>query len=586
VNARGSGYRDLLATYLAPRWPRVLALALLLFGSIGLDLANPLILRHAIDAARAGHDLSGVTGAAALFILLAIVTQALAVVETYMAESVGWGATNSLRADLALHLLRLDLSFHNRRMPGELIERVDGDVTLLANFFARFAVAIVGNALLLAGVLVLLFGVDARVGLALTAFALVGVVVMARLRTVALPHVTAARQQSAAFFGFVGEALAGTEDIRSSGATGYVMRRLSLLLRAWLRVQRRAGVLGYTAWMASLVLVAMGTALAFALGAYLYKGGAITLGTVYLIYGYTELLRRPTEGLRTQIQDLQQAGASIGRVDELFRTTSRLSDEAGASARPEVSLPDGALAVEFRDVAFGYGEEPILRDVTFTLKPGRVLGLLGRTGSGKTSLIRLLPRLYDVDRGAVLLGGVDIRAAPLAEVRRRVGLVTQEVQLFAASVRDNLTFFDAAVPDERVVRALDGVGLGDWYRALPAGLDTALAAHGGGLSAGEAQLLSFARVFLRNPGLVILDEASSRLDPATEALIGRATEALVRGRTAIIVAHRPGTVRRADEIMILDGGRIAEHGPRDSLAGDPDARFHGLLRDSLEAIPP
>ncbi len=573
------GYRGLLVAYLAPQWPRVAALALLLFGAIGLDIANPLIVRYAIDTARSGHTLREVTAAAALFILLALVAQVLAVAETYVAENVGWTATNRLRADLALHLLRLDLSFHNRRTPGELIERVDGDVTVLANFFARFVVAIVGNALLLAGVLVLLFGVDVRVGVALTAFALVAVVTMARIRGVALPYFTASRQHSAKFFGFLGEILAGTEDIRASGATGYALRRLALMQRAWLKVQRPAGVLGYTAWMASLVLLAVGTALAFALGASLYKGGAITLGTVYLIYGYTELLRQPAEGLRTQLQDLQQAIASIRRIEELLGMASRLRDGAGGA------LPAGPLSVEFRDVTFGYGDEPILRDVSFMLVPGRVLGLLGRTGSGKSTLIRLLPRLYDASAGRVLLGGVDVRDVAVAAVRRRVGVVTQEAQLFEATVRDNLTFFDPEVPDERIARALAEVGLGDWSHALPDGLDTVLAAGSGGLSAGEAQLLSFARVFLRDPDLVILDEASSRLDPATEALVRRATRTLLRGRTAIIVAHRLETVRQADEIMILDDGRMAEHGPREELARDPRARFYRLLREGREVAP-
>jgi ATP-binding cassette subfamily B protein len=248
--------------------------------------------------------------------------------------------------------------------------------------------------------------------------------------------------------------------------------------------------------------------------------------------------------------------------------------------------------VEFRDVSFAYPvagagralPDPVLQGISFRLEPGRVLGLLGRTGSGKTTLARLLCRLYDPGSGAVLLGGVDLRELRLDDLGRRIGLVTQEVQLFAATVRDNLTLFDPSIADERIVAALDGLGLSAWYHALPAGLDTELPPGGGSLSAGEAQLLAFARVFLRDPDVVVLDEASSRLDPATEALIERAVNRLLAGRTAIVIAHRLGTVARVDEIMILDGGHIVEAGTRTALALDPTSRFAALLRGSAQEV--
>ena len=195
-----------------------------------------------------------------------------------------------------------------------------------------------------------------------------------------------------------------------------------------------------------------------------------------------------------------------------------------------------------------------------------MLGLLGRTGSGKTTLTRLLFRFYDPTAGAVRANGVDLRHARLPDLRRRIGIVTQEVQLFRATVRDNLTFFDRTVPDEAILSVIHELGLTRWYESLEKGLDTVLAAGGGGLSAGEAQLLAFTRIFLKNPGLVILDEASSRLDPATEQLIERAVDRLLQNRTAIIIAHRLNTVQRADEILILEGGRVLEHGERAALA--------------------
>jgi ABC-type multidrug transport system fused ATPase/permease subunit len=266
------------------------------------------------------------------------------------------------------------------------------------------------------------------------------------------------------------------------------------------------------------------------------------------------------------------------------------------------ALPDGALAVAFEAVSFGYHDEQpangtpiaqssaglpttdelVLRAVSFRLQPGKLLGLLGRTGSGKTTLTRLIFRLYDPDSGALRLDGINIRDVALDDLRARVGMVTQEVQLFQASIRDNLTLFNTRIDDARIERALIELGLWEWVQSLPAGLDTQLAAGGQGLSAGEAQLLAFTRVFLNDPGLIILDEASSRLDPLTEHLLERAIARLLVGRTGIIIAHRLRTVQRADDIMIMEQGRIIEHGRREALAGDQTSRFYELLQVGLE----
>ena len=240
-----------------------------------------------------------------------------------------------------------------------------------------------------------------------------------------------------------------------------------------------------------------------------------------------------------QLDDLQQATASIARVQQLFATEPQVVD-----AQRPVLLPNGPLSVELDAVSFAYpDDELVLREVSALVPAGATLGLLGRTGSGKTTLTRLLLRLYDPTAGSARLGGVDLRGVANADLRARVAIVTQDIQLFSATVRDNLTFFDATIADARLMEALDALGMGDWVRALPAGLDTPLASGGTGLSAGQAQLLAFARAFLHDPGLLILDEASSRLDPATERQLEQALKRLVYGRTAIIIAHPPPYAR-------------------------------------------
>jgi ATP-binding cassette subfamily B protein len=600
-------YGRLLGTYLRPQWRRALVLAVLLLGSIGLQLANPQIMRAFLDAAQAGGAMATLLRLALSFLAVAVVQQATSVLAAYFSENLGWIATNALRADLAEHCLGLDMAFHNAHTPGEMIERLDGDVTALTNFFSQFVIQVVGNGLLLVGVLFLLFRVDWRVGLTLSVFALVSMLVLGRFRNIAVPHWQAERQASADLFGFLEERLAGTEDIRANGAEAYVMRCFHQLMRNLMRRSLKAALMVNILFNTTYLLFALGTAAAFAVGAWLFEGQVLTIGTVYIIFFYTTMLERPIRQITRQMENLQKAGAGLIRIRELFQTQAQIRDDAAQICAATSCLPPGPLAVEFQGLTFGYddgveirkpaieelGEDPkelVLRDLSFRLEQGKVLGLLGRTGSGKTTVSRLIFRLYDPDDGTICLGSdgqmVNVRQVPLAELRRRVGMVTQNIQLFHASVRDNLTFFDARIPDETILAVIRDLGLGEWYLSLPQGLDTELESGGGSLSAGEAQLLAFTRIFLQDPGLVILDEASSRLDPATEHLVERAVDRLLHAprRTAIIIAHRLGTIQRADEILILEGGRIGEYGSRAALASDPTSRFYHLLQTGLEEV--
>ncbi|MCX6044263.1 MAG: ABC transporter ATP-binding protein [Chloroflexi bacterium] len=591
-------YRTILATYLKSQWRQSALLLLLLLGGTGLKLLNPVILASFIDRAMAGGALPSLIQLALLFLGIALVTQLIVVGENYLATNIGLIATNQLRADLALHCLQLDMGFHNNRTPGELIERIDGDVGHLSNFFARFIVDLVGNGILLIGVLFALARIDWRVGAALTIFALLTLLVTYGMRNIAVGHFEQTRQAHAELFGFLEERLSGTEDVRSSGATGYVMHRFYERGRALFRKDLKAHVVGTAAYGTMLVLFALGTILALGIGIYLFQAGAITIGIVYLIFRYTELLTQPIEQFGRQLQDLQQAGASLIRIQQLLATQSQLPESG------EATLPATALPVTFEHVGFRYaavehgaaktmngaaisGETPtnnelVLSDISFALPAGAILGLLGRTGSGKTTLTRLLLRLYDPTQGNIYLGDTLTPAISMALLRQRIGVVSQEIQLFHASVRNNLTLFEPTIPDARILAVLKELGLWDWYSALPAGLESKLTPGGSGLSAGEAQLLAFVRVFLKDPGLVILDEASSRLDPATEQLLEKAVDRLLTGRTAIIIAHRLATVQRADNIMILEQGRCIEYGPRAQLVDNPESRFAHLLRTGLE----
>ena len=632
-------YGTLLFDYLKPQRGRVFGLAIALLFTIALRILNPQLLGLFIDTATTDGAIQTLMAIAATFLGAAMLIQVVSVITTYLSETVAWTATNALRLDLVNHCLRLDLSHHKSRTAGEWVERIDGDVTALSRFFSQLVIHVLGNGLLLIGILIMLWVEDWRVGLSLTLFAWVALTLLLALQGTAIVPWTQYRQKSAEFFGFVAEHIAGREDLRANGAVGYVMHRFYHILQEWLPVYHKARFTSTLLWASSVGLFTVGNAIALTLVTYLWRQRAITIGTAYLIFHYTNLLSQPIESIRQELEQLQQVEASIHRIRELLHLHSNLPDKG------YLRLPSTPVSVHFENVWFWYeppedpedkhtrpelspplsaprhepsvaasatakivaplgqlsqrpsthadGQNlpptepeglskplfsPTLTSISFYLPAGNVLGILGHTGSGKTTIARLLLRFYDVQRGEIRIGDQAIAHIPLSDLRQRIGLVTQDVQLFQASVRDNLTFFSSAISDDEILRALKRLGLSNWFDALPTGLDTMLSSDSGGLSAGQAQLLAFARVFLKNPAVVILDEASSRLDPTTEALIEQAVDTLLAHRTGIIIAHRLTTVQRAHQILILEKGRVVEYGDRRFLIQTPDSRLARLLK--------
>lgn len=574
-------YRRTLATYLAPQRGKVGVLVAVLLATTGLELAIPLVLQRFIDGTLDGEARSVLVAAGVAYLVAGVAKQLFLGVTTYLGADVGWTATNRLREDLASHLLDLDMGFHTDNTPGEMIERIDGDVTALAEFLSRFVVRLLGAGLLLIGVIAVAWYQSPLMGIAYTGFVVVVLATVWRMRTMAVDAAEEERETSALLYGFIEERLAAIDDIRANGAGHATMRRFVGVMRDYF-YRTSAAWRKRTGFRVTInVLFWSGSALAIALGAWLVTTDRATVGTAYLLYQYVLLIQNPIDQVTQQFSELQKAAGGIVRIDQ-YRAIESDLDEGG-----DRELPGGPLAISFDRVAFSYeagsstdngsstDERRILHGLTFDLAPGTVLGLLGRTGGGKTTTTRLISRLYDPDSGTVRVGGVDLREACPRSLRRRVGVVPQDVQLFRASVRDNLTFFDRSRADDELLADLDAAGLGQWVRGL--GLDAELGAGGSGLSAGESQLLAFARVFLQDPGVVILDEPASRLDPATEMLVADAAERLFADRTVVIIAHRLETVRMADEIMVIDGGRIAEHGPRQVLAETAGTRYGALL---------
>ncbi len=564
----------------------------ILGAAMALRLALPLLLGRFADDAIGGEPTSALTTLALAYVAAALGSAGLDLVVVWWSAHVSWRTGNRLRERLAAHALRLEQAWHGRHSPGQLIERIDGDVEAMAVFFAGMAVQIAGNVALILGMLVVATVIDPWTGLVLAVTAVAGATVMIRLRVAAVAAREAEREVNAQLYGDLEERLGGLEDLRANGAGRYAVHRLhGHSARSW-RAARHASLRGDGAYAAAAVVFAVGTAGTLAAGILLQQRGVITVGAVLTLYRYADMLRRPLEQIAEQLKEFQKAMAGARRASTLLATALAIADGPDDGA----SLGTDALSIDLDHVTFSYGADsgPALRDVDLHLAPGTHLGLVGRTGSGKTTIGRLLARTWDVGRddvgrdhggpdagagsGAVRLGGVDVRDLTVDALRARVAVVTQDVELFRASVRDNLTLFGTrAADDDRLLAVVDEVGLGDWLATLPDGLDTRLDG-GQGLSAGEGQLVAFARAFLADPAVVVLDEASSRLDPVTEERITAATQALLAGRTAVIIAHRLDTLDRVDEIAVLDGGRVVEHGRRTDLARAPTSRYARLRR--------
>ncbi|MGW7482672.1 ABC transporter ATP-binding protein [Nonomuraea muscovyensis] len=601
--------------HLLPRRRQAVALAVSVTAMTALPLAGPQLTRAFVDDAIGGTGLRHLTLIALGYLAVAVAGQAARMVTTWLASRLAWDGTDRLRERLARHALGLDLRFHARHTPGELIERVDGDVVAVADFVVAFLLDVVAGVLLLGGVLVVVFAVDPRLGGVLLVYCVLAGWGMARAQRLAVPSAARSRAADAEMLGALEERLAGAEDIRANGAGEHVVRRFHQSAAAWYRAELRGSTVGSGLIAGTAVVFAAGTAVVLAMAAWGRQSGTLTVGTAVLLFQYTLMVRTPFERLIDRLRDYQAALAGVARIGELLAERSTLTEPARPRPLPET----GALGLELDGVGFAYDDERVLSDVTLTLAPGETLGLVGRTGSGKTTLGRLVLRLHDPVEGVVRVGGIDLREADPGSLRRRLCVVTQDVQLFSGSVRDNLTLFRPVAADSdrpggdwpgedrprddwpggnwpggnwpgedrlgedrlggdrpgdgRLLAALAEVGLAEWLAGVPGGLDGEL----GGVSAGEAQLLAFARAFLADPGLVVLDEASSRLDPATERRIERGIDRLLAGRTGVLIAHRLSSLAKVDKIAVIADGRVVEYGRREDLAADPDSAFARLL---------
>ena len=564
-----------LAELMRPDATRWVALGILLAGAAGLSLVGPLVVRRVVDQASRGTTTAEITRLAAIYLIIAVATQMLGVIVAWFATTIAWRTVNGVRMRMARHVLGLDHEFHRQHTPGELIQRVDGDVTAISDFLGQVVPRLVSGIFVVAGMIVALALIDWRIASGAAIYVGLSAAVVIRSRHRAVIESSDEMGSFARLYGGIEERLTAAEDLRSNGALDHALWRLTQDSAETMRAAVRRESAFLRMWWAVQGCVGGGSIVALVASALLLRSDTISIGTAFLLFQYVQLLSRPLEQLVQQLETVQKAHGAMTRVIDLMAVRATIVDNGRRSPRR------GPLSVEFADVSFAYDDdERVLDRVNLFLQPGSSIGIVGRSGSGKTTMSRLVLRLVEATTGIVKLGDVPIADISFGELRRRVALIPQEVELVSGSVKDNVTLFDDSIGDADVAAALYSVGL---QRLVEAGIDRELGANGMGLSAGEGQLLALARVWLRQPDLMVLDEATARVDPETERLLDAALGNLMRGRTTIIIAHRLSTLQHVDQIVVFDNGTVVEHGDRAALVSNPISRFQQLRELALDS---
>lgn len=553
-----------LVRYLRPYWPQmVLAYTAMLFATL-LNLLIPQLLRGAIDRGLEQDNPTALFVAAGIILAVAVVRGAAGFVQRYFGEWLSFRAAYDLRNDFYSSLQRLPFAFHDKAHTGDLMSRATGDITETERFIGIGLMELVATLLLLVGVVAAMLLMDLRLALLALIPLPILLVAVIRFGMTVQPQSRHVQDQLGVLSTTMQESLTGIRVVKAFAREPYEFEKFDRDNSIWFRLREGLIRLWGNNWPFFTFLIALSNFLLLFFGGPLALDGTITVGALFAMISYVLMLNGPTQRLGFLVNAAATADASASRVFEIMDTPIAVAEKADALA---LAQPRGQ--VMFDQVSFGYRDGlHVLQNISFVAQPGQVIALMGPTGSGKSSIINLVPRFYDPAAGRVLVDGVDVRDLSLDDLRGMIGIVLQEPFLFSASIAENIAYGRPAASQEEIERAARAANAHDFIAGFPNGYATRVGERGVTLSGGQKQRIAIARALLYDPRILILDDSTSSVDTETEYVIQQALQTLMRGRTTFIIAQRLLTLKHADQILVLEHGRIVQRGRHEELLAE------------------
>ncbi len=568
--------RRLLPYFRPYKWRVIGTIALMLLVTAA-GLATPALAQVAIDDGISAGSVRALIVIVIVFVVIGLIGWIAGYWQAYMSSWVGNRVLLDLRRQVFRHLMRLELGHHERTPTGRSVSRLTADIEAVNQLVVEGATSLIINGLTLIGVVVILLAYDWKLAIAaLLIFPLLAVGTW-WFRVRATRAYRATRERVAVVLSVLQETLSGVRVVQAHGRQEETRQRFRDANEEYREANMRTVTVSGIYFPGVELLAALGTALILWYGGSRVLDSDLSVGVMVAFIGYLASFFDPIQQLSQLYNTFQAAMAALEKIFGVLETDPRITDAPDAT-----DLPDVAGRIDLDGVSFGYGRQYVIRDVNLHIDPGTTVALVGATGAGKSTLAKLIARLYDPDEGVVRVDGIDLRHVREESLRAEMGIVPQEGHLFSGTIAGNVRFAYPVATDDDVRRALSAVGALEFVEALPDGIHTEVQERGARLSAGQRQLICFARALVPDPRLIILDEATSSIDIGTERRIEEALDRLLTGRTAVIIAHRLSTIRRADRIVVVEDGTIAEQGSHDELMR-LGGRYAGLYADWEQA---